>query len=139
MRNVLAAGRLARLRLRRLRGVVCRQRRAVSLDVAVERRQPFGKLLVCRDARLAGLAMHKRAVNRHQRAAHQAEFAHHQHEVPVRCLERSPVVLAELGDGAIAGHKPLHQPDQLKIAAGLTLKPARGADPIEITVKVKLQ
>jgi hypothetical protein len=139
LRDVLAAGRLAGLRLRRLRGVVFRQRRAVSLDVAIKRRQPFGKLLVRRDARLAGVAMQKRAVDRHHLAAHQAEFAHHKHEIPVQGLERRPVVLAEISDGAIARRKPLHQPDQLKIAASLAFKTARGADSVEIAVKIKLR
>jgi hypothetical protein len=122
-----------------LRMVVGLDRGAVGLDLLVDLRQPPGELALCLDARFARVTVEKRPVDRHDLSAHQIELAQHQYELPVHRLERQPVVLAELGNGAIARHQVLHQPYQFEVAAGLALQAARRSDPVEVAIKIKLQ
>ena len=128
-----------RRRTFRFGSVVGFERGAIGFNLAIDLRQPLGQLALRLDARLAGVAIKECAVDRHHLSAQKVQFAQHQHELPVRRLERFPVLLAELGDGAIAGHQMLHQPDQFQIAAGLALQAARRPDPVEIAVKIELQ
>ena len=123
----------------RLRAIVGLKHGAIGFNLLLDLRQSLGDPALRLDARLAGVAIKKRPVDRHNLTAHQVEFARHKHKLPVRRLERPPIVLAELGNGAIAGHQPLHQPDQFKIAASLALKTARRADPVDVAIKIELQ
>ncbi len=131
MAAVLAGG-----RTRRLRAVVGLQLPAIGLDVAVECRHLLGKPLARHDARLAGVTVEERAVDRHQRATRQAKFTHEQHKLTVHRFERAPIIAAETGNGPMAGRQAPQQPDQFEIALGLSLQPARGTDLIEIAVEI---
>src|SRR5207253_10319027 len=71
--------------------------------------------------------------------AQQIEIARQHHEVSVRSLQRVPVILAEIADRAIAGHKTPQKPDQLHIAPRFTLKTPRGSYLIEIAIQIQLQ
>lgn len=114
--------------------VVCLKRGAIGFNLLLNFRQPPGELALRLDARFAGIAVKKRAVDRHNLTAQQIELAQHKHKLPVRRLERLPVLLPERGNGAIARHQPLHQPDQLEIAAGFTLESARRPHPIGVAI-----
>jgi hypothetical protein len=139
-RDVAAAPAIfATARRRRLRGIVGIERGAISLDLALDLRQPFRELAARPNARLAGVAVEKRAVDPHQFAAQEAEFASQNHKITVRRLERRPVVLAKAGDRPIAGRKPLDEPHQLDIAPCFLLQAPRRADPVQVPIKVKLQ
>src|ERR1700687_4379165 len=122
--------------LRRIVGV---ERATVSLNIAIKGCYMFGELLARCDARLARVAMEKRAIDRHKLAAHQVKLAGQKQEAAVYRLQCRPIRLAEVGDRAIAGRQILEQPDQLQIAARLTLKPTRRPDLIEVAVKIELQ
>src|SRR5882757_5857093 len=122
-----------------LGGVVRLQRLATFLDVAIDTGKLFGQPLLRLDTGLARVAMEERAVDRHKLAAQKLEFAQQNHKFPVRRLERRSVIPAEVGDGPVAGRQPLEQPHQLQIALRLLLKATRGADPIEVAIKIGLQ
>ncbi len=83
--------------------------------------------------------MEKRAVDCHQCPTHEIKLAGKEHKTAVRQLQRDPVLLTELGNRAVAGRKLLEQPNELEITLRLPLKTARGADLIEIAVKIQLQ
>src|SRR6266481_6117331 len=83
--------------------------------------------------------MEEGTVDRHKPAAKKVEFAQQKYKFPVRPLKRRPVIPAEVGDGPVAGPQPLEQPHQFQIALRLLLEATRGADPIEIAVKIGLQ
>ena len=117
-----------------LRTVVGLKRGAIGFNLLLNLRQPLGELALRLDARLAGVAVKKRAVDRYNFTAHQIEVAQHKHKLPVRRLERLPVLLPERGNGAIARHQLLHQPDHLEIAAGLTLESARRPHPVGVAI-----
>src|SRR5882757_5603302 len=126
-------------RMRLLDNVVRRQRFAVFLNIAIDRHKLLGQPLLRLDTRLARVTMEERAVDRHKLAAQKLELAQQKYKFPVRRLERRPVILAEVGDGPVAGRQPLEQPHQLQIALRLLLKATRRADPIEVAVKIGLQ
>ena len=86
--------------------VVGVERAAVSLDVLVDRRELLGEALARPDASLAGIAVEEGAIDRHQRSTHQARLARQQYELPVGCLQRRPIVLAEVPDRPVAGRQP---------------------------------
>ena len=67
------------------------------------------------------------------------DIARQHHEVPVRSLQRVPVVLAEIADRTIAEHKAPQKPDQLHIASRLALKTPRRSHLIEIAIQIELQ
>ena len=119
-------------------GVVRCQRLAIFLDVAIDTSKLLGQSLAGLDAGLARVTMEEGAVNRHKLAAQKLEFAQQKYKFPVRRLERRPIIPAEVGDGPVAGRQPLEQPHQLQIALRLLLKATRGADPIEVAVKIDL-
>ena len=52
---------------------------------------------------------------------------------------RRAVVLAEIGDRLVVGHKPAQQPHHLEIAPGLALQPPARLHAVEIAVDVELQ
>jgi hypothetical protein len=83
--------------------------------------------------------MEKRAVDRHQFPANEIKLAGQKHKGAVRCLERSPVLLPERRDGAVAGRKPPQKPDQLQIPPRLAFQTARGANLVEVAVQIELQ
>src|SRR5712691_10957130 len=122
-----------------LRRIVVVKGLAVSLDLLVQLCDLFGEPLAREDARLAGVAMEERAVDRDNAPADQAELAHQQHEAAVRRLQSLPVLLAEVGDCPIARPQALQEPDQLQIAAGFPLQPTRRSDLVDVAVKVELQ
>src|SRR5215510_11051364 len=122
-----------------LGAVVRLQRTAIGLNVAVERRKLRAQLLARRNAPFAGVAVKERPINRHKLAAHQIKRTRQKHKLPVRCLERRPIVLAERGDRPVAGLQSLQKPDHLEIATRLARKPARGAHLVEVAVNVQLQ
>jgi hypothetical protein len=115
------------------------QSSAIGLDIALQRHELLRQPLARHDARLARIAVEKRAVDRHQIAAQQFEIARQHHEVPVRSLQRVPVVLAEIADRTIAEHKAPQKPDQLHIASRLALKTPRRSHLIEIAIQIELQ
>ena len=140
MRDVLTRGRLPRRdcrSCRRLRLVIGLQRGIVFRNAAVQRRhlQP----LLGQDAGLAGIAVEERAVDRHQRAAQQIEAAGEQHKIPVCRLQPGRVVLAEIGNRAIARRQAAQQPHQLHIAPRFAFQSARRAHLVEIAVQIEPQ
>jgi hypothetical protein len=59
----------------------------------------------------------KTRVDRHPLTAHQVEFVNQKHGIPVRRLERGPVVFAKVGDCSIANDPQM----PTVIAAGKTI------------------
>ncbi|UVO40722.1 hypothetical protein KUL72_30540 [Bradyrhizobium arachidis] len=94
MRDVPAAFASATIRPRyrifRLRAVIGLQRGTIGFNLLLDLRESALRL----DARLAGAAIKKRPVDRHQLTAQKAKFTHKQHELPVRMMT--------------AGHQVLH-------------------------------
>ena len=129
----------SRRRTSRLRAVVGIQRGAIGFNLPFDLRQPPGEPALRLDAPLARVAVKKRPVDRHDLPAQKVEFAHQQHKLPVRRLERLPIVPAEIGNGAIARHQLLHQPDQFEVAPSLAFERPRGADPVGVAIKIELQ
>src|SRR5207249_4022082 len=126
-------------RRRRLRRIVAIKRGSIGLNVALQRRYLLPQLLAGRNARLAGVTVEERPVDRHKRSTHQIKRARQQHEIAVRRLQRCPVLLPERADRAVTRRQPLQQPNHLQIAPRLPLQTARRPHPIEIAVKIKLQ
>jgi hypothetical protein len=67
--------------------IIVLKRLAVSLDLLVQLCYLFGEPLAREDARLAGIAMEERAVDRDNGSADQAKLANQQHEAAVRRLQ----------------------------------------------------
>jgi hypothetical protein len=86
-----------------LPGIIGLKRLRISLDIGVDRCQIALEPLAGLDARLAGVAVEKRPVDRHQRSADEIELPGQHDERPVRGLQGARVGLTELGDGAVAG------------------------------------
>ena len=110
-------------RLLGLRRVIGLKRLAVNLDLLVKLCDLFGEPLAREDARLAGIAMEERAVDRNNSSPDKAKLACQQHEAAVRRLQRLPVLLAEVGDRPVPRPQALQQPDQFQIAASFPLQP----------------
>ena len=70
-------------------------------------------------------------------AAQQLQLMQHQHEVPVRRLQRRCVVLAEVADpgSRIAGPQVLQQPHHLNVARRLARQPARGTHLVQVAIQ----
>jgi hypothetical protein len=69
----------------------------------------------------------------------QAHVAAQPDEVCAHAAQRFAVVLAEIGDRLVVGHKAPQQPQKLQIAPGFALQSAARLHAIEIAVDVKLQ
>ena len=70
-------------RRRRLRRIVAIKRGSIGLNVALQRRYLLPQLLAGRNARLAGVTVEERPVDRHKRSTHQIKRARQQHEIAV--------------------------------------------------------
>src|SRR4051812_46356439 len=123
----------------RFRGVIRLERAAIGLDILVQRRKLLLQLLARLDASFAGIAVEECSVDRHQFSAQQPGLTRQQHEVPVRSLQRRPIVLAEITDRSIGRCQPLEQPDHFQIALRLLLQPARRANLVQVPVQIQLQ
>src|SRR3954469_22425345 len=121
------------------RRVVGVERLAVRIDLLIELGDLFGELPTREDTVLAGIAVEQRAVDRDQSPADQPDLLQQKDETTVRRLQGSPVLLAEVRNRPIARLQVPQQPDQLQIAAGFTLEPARRSDLVQIPIEIKLQ
>ena len=79
------------------------------------------------------------AIDRHQLAAVEVEFAAKPDEVAKHLPERVPVVAPEVRDRLEVGLEPAQQPDHFKIAVRLGLQAATRTDAVQVTVDVQLQ
>ena len=80
--------------------------------------------------------MEEGAVDRHQLPGQEIELACQQYELAIGGLQRLAVLLAEVGDRAIARRQPVQQPHHFDIATRLALKTTRGPNLIQVTVQV---
>ncbi len=79
------------------------------------------------------------AVDGHARRGEQAHLAAQLDKVRAHLAQRSAVVLAEIGDRLVVGHKAPQQPQKLQIAPGFALEPPARLHAVEIAVDVELQ
>src|SRR6202158_3600404 len=79
------------------------------------------------------------AVDRNTRRRQQTHQATQFNKLNADLLDRSPAVLAEVGNRLVVRSEPAGQPHDLDIAPSLSLKPPARLNPIEITVNVELQ
>jgi len=79
------------------------------------------------------------AINGQQFPAEQIQFPTQQGKLPRHRFEGFQVVLAEICDGLEVGRQLAGQPDEFDVAVTLRLQPARGAEAVQITVKIKFE
>ena len=79
------------------------------------------------------------AVDRNTRRRPQTHQATQFNKLNADLLDRSPAVLAEVGNRLVVRSEPAGQPHDLDIAPSLSLKPPARLNPIEIAVDVELQ
>src|SRR5580658_3776016 len=79
------------------------------------------------------------AIDRNARLRQQTHQAAQFNKLHTDLLDRSPTVLAEVGNRLVVRGEPAGQPHDLDVAPSLTLKPSARLNPIEIAVNVELQ
>jgi hypothetical protein len=79
------------------------------------------------------------AIDGDARLCQQTNLSAQRHKLRTYLADRSPVILAEIGNRLVLGNQATDEPHDFNVAASLTLKSPARLNPVEVTVDVELE